>query len=77
MEIKPWIYEHYKWRKYEVIGEAFSSENLWKFVVYKALYNSSDFWKNALWVRPKDDFLDFVEKDWKKIQRFRFISWSL
>jgi len=43
MEIKPWIYEHYKWRKYEVIGEAFSSENLWKFVVYRAFYRSSNF----------------------------------
>lgn len=74
MKIQIWIYEHYKWKQYEVMGEAFDSENLWKMVVYKALYTSSEFWENALWVRPKNDFFDMVDIDEKKIPRFRFIS---
>lgn len=74
MIIQIWIYEHYKWKQYEVMGEVFHSETKEIMILYKPLYNSSEFWENALWVRPKNDFFDMVNIDGKKIPRFRFIS---
>lgn len=74
MIIQIWIYEHYKWKQYEVMGEVFHSETKEIMILYKPLYNSSEFWENTLWVRPKNDFFDMVGIDGKKIPRFRFIS---
>jgi len=67
-------YRHYKGKLYEVIGVACHSETLEELVVYKALYDSKDFGKNARWVRPLKMFLDDVEIDGKRISRFRFIE---
>jgi len=47
-EIKLGKYQHYKGNMYEVIGLARHSETLEEMVVYKALYISSEFGKNAL-----------------------------
>ena len=41
-------YQHYKGKMYEVIGLARHSETLEEMVVYKALYDSSEFGMNAL-----------------------------
>jgi hypothetical protein len=43
-------------------------------VVYKALYESKDFGKNALWVRPKKMFLETVEINGKKVLRFKKVE---
>ncbi len=67
-------YNHYKGNFYEVIGVARHSETLEELVVYRALYDSEEFGKNALWVRPKKMFLEKVEKDGKLIPRFKFIE---
>ena len=68
--IAPGTYRHYKGKDYEVIGIARHSETLEPLVIYRALYASKEFGKNALWARPLDMFLDTVIVDGKKAQRF-------
>lgn len=72
-EVKPGLYEHFKGKKYEVIGVARHSETLEEFVIYKALYESK-FGKNILWIRPKEMFQGEKEIDGKKVKRFRYIG---
>ncbi len=55
-EIKLGKYKHYKGNFYEVLGVARHSETLEEFVVYRACYDSKEFGRNALWVRPKNVF---------------------
>ncbi len=64
-------YKHYKGNYYEVIAVARDSENPEKeLVVYKALYDSPDFGKNQIWVRPKEEFLGIVTKNGNTCLRF-------
>jgi len=67
-------YQHYKGKFYEVIGTARHSETLEELVVYRALYNSKEFGKNALWVRPKKMFLETINIDGKEVPRFKFVG---
>jgi cyclomaltodextrinase len=67
-------YQHYKGKIYEVIGVARHSETLEEFVVYRALYYSQEFGKNAIWIRPKKMFLENVIFNGKKVPRFRFLG---
>ena len=71
--MKLWKYKHYKWQQYEVIWVARHSETLEELVVYKALYNSTEFGINALRVRPKKMFEENVIIEWKEIPRFKYI----
>jgi len=73
-EIQRGIYQHYKGNSYEVLGVARHSETLEEMVVYRALYNSSEFGFNSLWVRPKDMFLEEVELNGQKVPRFMFVG---
>lgn len=73
-KIKPGKYHHFKGKDYEVIGVGHHSETLEELVIYRALYNSQEFGKNAIWARPIDNFTGTVEKDGKKIKRFEFIE---
>jgi len=50
-------YEHFKGGEYEIIAFAKDSEDLTELVVYKALYGEGD-----VWVRPKKEFFDTVDK---------------
>lgn len=68
-KIKLGEYEHYKGKRYKVIGIARHSETLEELVVYQSLYGEMD-----LWVRPLGMFLEEVEVDGKKVPRFRFIG---
>jgi hypothetical protein len=70
-EIIPGIYEHYKGRKYLVIGTAAHSETLERLVVYVPLYDSPG---PRLWVRPRAMFAETVEIDGKPVARFRYIG---
>ena len=45
------------------------SETLEDMVVYQKLYDDG-----GLWVRPKNMFLDIIEKEGKKFPRFEFIK---
>lgn len=67
------IYKHYKGHNYEVIGVARNSETLEEMVIYKALYDSPEFGENALWVRPKEMFLENVIVEGEEIERFKII----
>jgi hypothetical protein len=63
------IYEHYKGHRYKVIGLAKHSETQEELIVYQDLND-----ENSLWVRPKDMFLENVNIDGKKIERFKKIE---
>lgn len=54
--IKLGIYEHYKKKKYQVLGVALHSETLEELVVYKALYG-----QGLIWVRPLKMFTGKVK----------------
>jgi hypothetical protein len=62
-------YEHYTGKQYEVIGLALHSETLEEMVVYRALYGRGD-----LWVRPLEMFLETIDFNGKKVERFRFVN---
>lgn len=71
-DIKLGVYTHYKGKDYEVIGVARHSETLEELVVYKALYDSKEFGKDSLWVRPKSMFLEIVTVNGEEVPRFKF-----
>lgn len=60
------IYEHYKGKKYCVVGVAKHSETLEELVVYRQLYG-----EYGLWVRPKEMFLEMVRIEGQEMPRFR------
>ncbi len=72
--MKKGVYQHFKGKYYKVLGVARHSETLEEFVVYQALYDSKEFGKNALWIRPKKMFLEKVVKDGKLMPRFRYVG---
>ena len=63
------IYEHFKGKRYEVIGVARHSETQEEMVVYRKLYDDK-----SLWVRPLSMFSEEVERDGKYVPRFRFVG---
>lgn len=67
-------YQHYKGKFYEVLGVARHSETLEEVVVYRALYDSTEFGKNALWVRPKAMFCELVKVGGKEVPRFKYVG---
>jgi len=72
--LKPGKYQHYKGNFYDVIGIARHSETLEELVVYKASYESKEFGKNMLWVRPKSMFQEDVLIEGKKVPHFKFVG---
>jgi hypothetical protein len=77
IQVKLGKYQHFKGNFYNVIGVARHSENpKEEFVVYQALYESKDFGKNTLWIRPKKMFVGKVVKDGKSVPRFKYVGKS-
>jgi hypothetical protein len=74
MELRPGIYRHYKGKFYELVGTGRHSETLEEFVVYRALYDSPEFGKNAVWVRPLTMFIDVVEWEGRRQPRFCWVK---
>ncbi len=72
--IQPGKYQHYKGNFYELQGIGRHSETLEELAIYKALYNSPEFGKNAIWVRPLKMFQEEVEWEGKKVPRFRLVD---
>lgn len=68
-DIKLGIYEHYKGGRYAVLSIARHSETLEELVVYQSLYGDGD-----IYARPVDMFTEEVEKNGKKIPRFKYIG---
>lgn len=73
-ELKLGKYKHFKGFEVEVIGLARHSETLEELVVYKELRDNGEFGYGALWVRPKQMFMENVERDGKVMPRFEFIG---
>lgn len=72
-KIKLGKYKHYKGNFYQVLGVVIHSETLEELVLYKALYESKDFGKDALWVRPLKMFKEKIIVNGKKIPRFKHL----
>lgn len=68
------IFEHYKGKRYKVVGVGRHTETLGMCVVYEALYDSAEFGDHAIWIRPLDMFLETVVIDGKEVPRFRPVS---
>ena len=68
--VAPGVYEHYKGKRYEVIGVGLDSESLKPVVVYVPLYDS----ETPFWVRPYEMFLEFVEVNGTKVRRFEKVG---
>lgn len=62
-------YEHYKGKRYQVLGVAKHSETLEDLVLYQKLYDN-----HGLWVRPLGMFMEDVEINGKKVPRFRYLG---
>lgn len=69
--IKPGIYQHFRGKKYRVIGVAKHSETLDDFVVYEALYDNE---VSKLWIRPLETFLESVEISGENVPRFKYFK---
>jgi len=64
------IYEHFKGKRYKVIGVAKHSETLEELVVYRALYGDG-----GLWVRPRAMFCEKVTKrNGEVVDRFHLVD---
>ena len=68
--IEPGHYEHYKGKRYEVLGTALHTETLEPVVMYKPLYQTNV----SFWVRPYEMFTDKAEHDGRLIPRFRKVD---
>jgi cupin 2 domain-containing protein len=67
--IQPGRYRHYKGKQYTVIGVALHSETKEELVVYRQQYGD-----HALWVRPKEMFLETVKVDGREVPRFQSLG---
>ena len=82
-EIKPGIYRHFKASHmiYEVIGEGLSTETGEELVIYKSLYESNNYPKGQIWIRPKEMFISKVpvgrENPNNQEYRFEYIGESI
>ena len=66
------VYEHYKGKRYEVLGVGYHTETTERYVVYKPLYEHANL--AQLYVRPYDMFIGTVMVDDVSIPRFRRID---
>lgn len=72
--IKPGKYKHYKGDFYQVLEEGYYEPTEEEVVIYKALYDSEEFGDEAIWVRPKDEFLAEVEWEGEAVPRFEYVE---
>lgn len=64
-------YKHYKGHVYKVIGVAKHSETLEELVIYERIGGS---FREELWARPRNMFLEKIEVAGKKRLRFEFLK---
>lgn len=69
-ELIPGKYQHYRGDFYEVIGTGLDTESLEQVVVYRPLYDSPV----PYWVRPYSIFIEKIEVDGKKVNRFQKVD---
>jgi cyclomaltodextrinase / maltogenic alpha-amylase / neopullulanase len=63
-------YKHFKGHMVKVIGEGRHSETREWMVIYEKLEDGDGYKKGDIWIRPKEMFLEIVERDGKKFPRF-------
>jgi hypothetical protein len=69
------LYQHFKGKHYEIVTVGRSSEDpAVQLVVYKALYDTPEFGKNSIWVRPYTMFTQTVMLDGQIIPRFKKVD---
>ena len=71
MQLQKGIYQHFKGEQYRILELAKHSETNEDMVVYQALYG-----ERGIWVRPLAMFDEVIERDGKRIQRFKFVGES-
>jgi len=64
------IYQHFKGKRYEVVGVGLDAETTKPVVIYVPLYESDV----PFWVRSYEVFLEFVDVDGVKVRRFEKID---
>ncbi len=69
MQIETGLYRHYKGNLYKVIMTAQHSETEEWMVVYETMYG-----KKSLWVRPYNMFIEKVEVEGKRVDRFERVE---
>jgi hypothetical protein len=69
MKLKKGRYRHYKGGEYEVLDLVRHSETEEWMVLYRALYG-----EKGLWVRPYEMFIEHVEVEGKRVERFTFLE---
>jgi len=69
MQLQKGLYRHYKGNLYEVFMTAQHSETEEWMVVYKALYG-----EEGVWVRPYAMFVEKVEVDGQRVERFKKVD---
>jgi len=74
MRLKKGIYQHFKGKRYELIGVGRDCETLEEVVIYRGLYDDPDYGKNPIWVRPKTSFLQKVKVGKRLVPRFKFVE---
>ncbi|MFC4992928.1 DUF1653 domain-containing protein [Rubritalea tangerina] len=63
-------YRHFKGNVYEVVDVARCSETDAPYVIYKPLYEEGE----GLWIRPLEMFLETIERDGVKVERFCYLG---
>lgn len=65
------MYRHYRNEQlYKIIGVGRDVETLEELVVYEAQYDDANYGHNAIWIRPLDMFMSFVDDSDVKVKRF-------
>jgi hypothetical protein len=72
--IAPGVYEHYKGKRYLVLGVGCHTEVHDYFVVYTPLYEHAG--QPDIWLRPYDMFIETVEVQGEVLPRFKKITES-
>ena len=68
-DVEPGIYQHFKDRRYEVVGTGRHSETEEPLVFYRKLYDDYSFW-----VRPVAMFVEQVDRDGYRGPRFARVA---
>ncbi len=74
MNVKLGKYKHFKGMEVEVIGVALHSETMEEMVIYNHPDPVKGKGANTMWARPKEMFLETINKDGKEIPRFEYIG---
>jgi len=74
MNVKLGKYKHFKGMEIEVIGVALHSETMEEMVIYNHPDPVKGKGANTMWARPKEMFLETVNKDGKEIPRFEYVG---